>query len=82
MKDERSAPVQHCIGHVRSLFYLLDESATMLTIQAGGQTITAYASGQIAQDLRALPRSTTICVMLHDVSSDCPHIIAFAILPS
>jgi hypothetical protein len=81
VNDELST-VQHCIGHVRSLFYLLDEPITMLTIQAGGQTITAYASGQIAQDLRALPRSTTICVMLHDVSSDCPHIIAFAILPS
>ena len=82
MNDERSAPMQCCIGQVQSLCYLLDESTTTLTIQAGGQTITAYASGQIALDLRALPRSTTICVMFHDLSSDCPHIIAFAILPA
>ena len=82
MKDELSATLQRCIGQVRSLCYLLDEPTTTLTIQAGGQTITAYASGQVAQDLRALPRSTTICVMFQDVSSDCPHIIAFAILPS
>ena len=82
MKHELSAPVQRCIGQVRSLCYLLDESTTTLTMQAGGQTITAYASGQVALDLRALPRGTTICVLLHDVSPDCPHIIAFAILPS
>ena len=82
MNDERSAPMQCCIGQVRLLCYLLDESTTTLTIQAGGQTITAHASGQIAQDLRALPRGAAICVMLHDVSPDCPHIIAFAIIPS
>ena len=82
MKHERSTPVQRCIGQVRSLCYLLDEPTTTITIQAGAQTITAYASGQVALDLRALPRSTTICVMFQDVSSDCPHIIAFAILPS
>ena len=82
MKDERSAPVQRCIGQVRWLCYLLDEPTTTLTIQAGAQTITAYASGQLALDLRALPRGATICVMLHDVSPDCPHIIAFAVIPA
>ena len=80
MKHERSAPVQHCIGQVRSLFYLLDEPTTTLIIQAGGQTITAHAVGQIAQDLRALPRSTTICVTLHDTSPTCPKIIAFSVI--
>ena len=81
MKHERSAPVQRCIGQVRSLCYLLDEPTTTLTIQAGAQTITARASGQIALDLRALPRSTTICVMLHDVSLDNLEIIAFSVIP-
>jgi hypothetical protein len=80
MKHERSASVQRCIGQVRSLCYLLDESTTTLTIQAGGQTITAYASGQVALDLRALPRGTTICVTLHDTSPTCPKIIAFSVI--
>ena len=82
MNDERSASMQHCIGQVRSLCYLLDEPTTTLTIQAGAQTITAHASGQVAQDLRALPRGATICVTLHDTSPTCPKIIAFAIIPS
>ena len=80
MNDELSAPVQHCIGQVRSLCYLLDESTTTLTIQAGAQTIIAYASGQIALDLRALPRGATICVMLHDVSPDNLEIIALILI--
>jgi hypothetical protein len=82
MKHERSASVQRCIGQVRSLCYLLDEPTTILTIQSDEQTITAYASGQVALDLRALPRDATICVMLHDVSPDYPHIIAFAVIPA
>jgi hypothetical protein len=82
MKHERSASVQRCIGQVRSLCYLLDEPTTILTIQSDEQTITVYASGQVAQDLRALPRGATICVMLHDVSPDCPHIIALAVIPA
>lgn len=80
MNEETSAPVQHCIGQVRSLCYLLDESTTTLTIQAGGQMITAYASGQIAQDLRALPRGATICVTLHDAPPDCPQVITFSVV--
>ena len=82
MKHERSASVQRCIGQVRSLCYLLDEPTTILTIQSDEQTITVYACGQLALDLRALPRGATICVMLHDVSPDCPHIIAFAVIPA
>ena len=80
MKDERSAPVQRCTGQVRSLCYLLDEPTTTITIQAGGQTITAYASGQVALELRALPRGTTIRVTLHDTSPTCPKIIAFSVI--
>ena len=80
MKDEVSTPMQHCIGQVRSLCYLLDEPTTTLTIQAGGQTITAHAVGQIAQDLRALPRGATICVALRDAPPNCPHVIAFSIV--
>ena len=81
MKDELSPPVQRCTGQVRSLCFLLDEATTTLTIQAGAQTIIVYASGQVALDLRALPRGTTICVTLHDVSPDEVEIIAFSIIP-
>ena len=82
MKDELSPPVQRCTGQVCSLCYLLDEPTTVLTIQAGGQTITAHAAGQVAQDLRAIPRGATICVTLHDAPPDCPQVIAFAIIPT
>ena len=80
MNDELSPAVRRCTGQVRSLCYLLDESTTTLTIQAGGQTITARASGQIAQDLRALPRGAVICATLQDTSPDCPQIIAFSVV--
>jgi len=80
VKDERSAPVQRCIGQVQTLCYLLDEPTTTLTLQVGGQTITVYASGQVALDLRALPRGATICVTLHDTSPTCPKIIAFSVI--
>jgi hypothetical protein len=80
MNDERFAPVQHCIGQMRSLCYLLDEPKTTLTIQRDGQMITAYASGQVALDLRALPCGATICVILHDVSPDTLEIIAFRVI--
>jgi hypothetical protein len=74
--------VQQLIGQVRSMFYLVDEPATMLTIQSDGQTITARASGQVALDLRALPRGATICATLSDVPPYGLQILAFAILPS
>ena len=81
MNDELSTSMQHCTGQVRSLYYLLDEPTAILTIQRDGQIITAHASGQVAQDLRALPRGATICVMLHDVSPDTLEIIAFSVIP-
>jgi hypothetical protein len=72
---------QRFTGQVRALFYLLDEPATTLTIQTDGQTITARAFGQVALDLRALPRGATICVTLRDAPPDRPQIIAFAVIP-
>lgn len=80
VNDELSTSMQHCIGQVQSLCYLLNEPATIVTIQTDLQTITARASGQLAQDLRVLPRGATICVTLYDASSDCPHVIAFSII--
>jgi hypothetical protein len=47
MNDESSSPSQQLTGQVRSMFYLLDERTTTLTIQIDGQTITARASGQL-----------------------------------
>jgi len=80
VKEERSAPVQRCIGQVRSLCYLLDEVTTIIIIQTNRQTITAHASGQVAQDLRALPRGAVICATVQDTSPDCPQIIAFSVV--
>jgi hypothetical protein len=73
--------VQQITGQVRSMFYLLDEPTTMLTIQATGQTITARSSGQLALDLRALPRGATICATLHNAPDDL-QIISFLIISS
>ena len=80
MNDELSAAMQHCLGQVRSLFYLLDEPTTTFAIETDRQTITAHASGQVAQDLRALPRGATIYATLRDASTDCPQVIAFSII--
>ena len=73
--------MQCCTGRVRSLFYLLDESTTTLTIQNDGQSITARAYGEVALDLRTLPRGATICVTLHDGQPDSLEIIAFIVIP-
>jgi hypothetical protein len=73
---------QRFTGQVRTLFYLLDEPVTTLTMQIDGQTITTRAFGQVALDLRALPRGATICATLHLAQPDCPQIIAFTIIPS
>jgi len=54
----------------------------MLTIQADGQTIAARASGQVALDLRALPRGASICATLHGAQLECPMIIAFTVIPA
>ena len=77
MNNQHLGTVQQITGQVRSLFYLVDESTTALTIQADGQTIAVRASGQVALDLRALPRGATICATLHDASPSDPQLIAF-----
>ena len=82
MNEQLPDPMQQITGQVRSLFYLVDEPATTLTIQIDGQTITARAAGQVALDLRALPRGATICATLHDASPYDPQIIAFTIFPA
>lgn len=82
MNDERPGTVQRCTGQVRSMYYLLDEPATTLTMQVDGQAITARATGQVALDLRALRRGATICATLHHELLDCPQIIAFTVIPS
>jgi len=82
MNDELSDTEQQLIGQVRSMFYLMDEPATMLTIQSDGQTITARAAGQVALELRALPRGATICATLHAAPPHDPQIIAFTIFPA
>ena len=82
MNEQHPSPTQQITGQVRSMFYLVDEPTTTLTIQADGQTITARASGQVALHLRALPRGATICATLHAAPPHDPQIIAFAIIPA
>jgi hypothetical protein len=77
MNDQDFSTIQQITGQVRSMFYLVDEPTTILTIQLEGQLLTARAYGQIALDLRALPRGATICATLHDASPYDPQIIAF-----
>jgi len=74
--------IQQLTGQVRSMFYLVDEPTTTLTIQRDGQTITAHAAGQVALDLRALPRGATICATLNSAPPHDPQIIAFTIFPA
>ena len=81
MNDQHSGTIQQIIGQVRSMFYLVDEPTTMLTIQADGQTITARAFGQLALDLRALPRGVMICATLHDAPPDQYHLVGFSVIP-
>jgi hypothetical protein len=79
MNDQQhSDMVQQITGQVRSMFYLLDEPTTLLMIQVDGQLLTARASGQIALDLRALPRGATISVMLCEVPDEI-RVIAFTV---
>ena len=82
MNEQLPDPMQQITGQVRSLFYLVDEPATTLTIQLDGHTITVRAAGQVALELRALPRGATICTTLHAAPPHDPQIIAFAIIPS
>jgi hypothetical protein len=79
--DELPNTQQSLMGRVRSMVYLVDELATTLTIQVEGRTITARAFGQVALDLRALPRGATICATLHDAPPHDPQIIAFTVIP-
>jgi hypothetical protein len=82
MNEQLPDPVQQITGQVRSMFYLVDEPTTLLTIQLDGQTITARAYGQVALDLRALPRGATICATLHNAQPDSPQVIAFTLILS
>ena len=81
MNEQEPDTILQITGQVRSMFYLLDDLTTTLTIQVNGQTITACASGQLALDLRALPRGATISATLH-AAPDALQIIAFTITPS
>ena len=81
MNDQHPDSMQQITGQVRSLFYLIDEPATTLTIQIDGQTITARTAGQVALDLRALPRGATICATLHATPPGDLEIIAFTVIP-
>lgn len=80
MHEQHPSTIQQITGQVRSMFYLVDEPTTMLMIQADGQLLTARASGQVALDLRALPRDATICATLSDMDLECAQIIAFTLL--
>ena len=82
MNEQHPDPMQQITGQVLSMFYLVDEPTTTLTIQLDVRTITVRAYGQVALDLRALPRGATICATLHDAPPYDPQIVAFAILPS
>ena len=81
MNDQHFDRIQQLTGQVRSMFYLVDAPTTTLTIQSDGQTITVRATGQLALDLRALPRDATICATLNDEQLDCPQLLAFTIIP-
>jgi hypothetical protein len=82
MNDELSNTMQQLSGQIRSMFYLVDEPATALTIQVDRQMIAVRAYGQVAVDLRALPRGATICVTLLDAPPHDLQIIAFRIIAS
>jgi hypothetical protein len=82
MNEQHTDTIQQITGQVHSMFYLVDEPATALTIEADGQVIAARAYGQIALDLRALPRGATICATLYDASPDCIEIVAFTVIGS
>jgi hypothetical protein len=82
MNDQHLGTSQQIIGQVRSMFYLVDEPTTTLTIQANGQLITVRAAGQVALNLRALPRGATIYATLRAAPPGDLEIIAFTVIPS
>ncbi len=77
MNDEQSPAIPQLVVQVRSMFYLVDEPATMLTIQVDGQAMIARATGLVALDLRTLPRGALICATLND-----EQLLAFTVFPS
>jgi hypothetical protein len=79
MNDQHPDRMQQMSGQVRSMVYLVDEPTTILTIQADGHIITARTSGQLALDLRALPRGERICLTLRDAADDL-QIVTFTII--
>jgi hypothetical protein len=76
LNDEQSPAIQQLVRQVRSMFYLVDEPATMLTIQVDGQAIIARATDPVALNLRTLPRGAMICATLND-----EQLLAFKVLP-
>ena len=80
MNEQLPDSMHQIAGQVRSMVYLVDEPTTLLTIQRDGQLLISRATGQVALDLRALPRGATICATLHDAPND-PRIIAFLVIP-
>jgi hypothetical protein len=82
VSDDLANTGQSFTGQVRELFYLLDEPAATFTIQIDRQAITARAYGQIALDLRALPRGAMIRATLCYEQPDSPQLIAFTVIPS
>ena len=81
MNHERATSVQQCTGQVLSMFYLVDEPVTTVTIQVDIQLMTARATGQVALDLRTLPRGATICATLHDEQLGYVQLLAFTRIP-
>ena len=79
MNEQHPSTIQQITGQVRSMFYLVDEPTTILTIQLDGQLLTARASGQSALDLRALPRGATISATLENRQLECAQIVAFTV---
>jgi hypothetical protein len=48
MNEQHPSTIQQITGQVQSMFYLVDEPTTTLTIQLDGELLTARASVQIA----------------------------------
>ena len=63
------------------MFYLVDEPVTTVTIQVDRQSMTARATGQVALDLRTLPRGAMICATLHDEQLGYVQLLAFRVIP-
>ena len=82
MNDRHPSMIQQITGQVRSVFYLVDEPVTTLTLRVDKQLLTVRAFGQLALELRALPRGATICATLSDMQLECAQITCFTLIPS